>query len=337
MAETLDLDKAIENAQEETPKIETPAVETPASEEKPAEEKPSGEEKPAGEEKPKEGEEKPAAKDEFADLVEGKDFLTLTDGRRIKTQELTDGYMRGEDYTHKNMELSEARRLHENDQHQLKLAQSQTNVETKEEKAVKGLIETSKEISDAFSQMDETDPMAIILKGMHNQIIENANTINQQIQKNQQLETDATTETDNTNATRLIKEALEKEEKNYNLPTIKGDNGEVTDMKSLWNQLVLTDLQAVTETLNLAQFNHRVSQIGKKAYAQLRTIISVANATKPKEEPAAGSEASPEGKKTTETTEKTPKSEVDKIAEKEKGLSLQKRLENALERRTQNK
>lgn len=319
MAETLDLEKALEGTEKTTETKENEQTQETTE---------TQETKETTEEKTEEKvEEKTEKKDEFSDLEEGKDFLTLGDGRRVKMAELKDGYMRTEDYTQKTMDLAESR-------HQLSLAQSTTPVDTKEEKKTAiDLTEQNKSIDAALSEMDATDPMAIVMKGLvaqNNQVIDFIN--NQQV-VNQEVSAKEATEADNVNAKRLIKEALEKEEKNYNLPTIKGTDGEVTDMKGLWNQLVLTDLQAVNETLNLAQFNHRVSQIGKKAYARLRTIISVANASKPKETTADDTQGSQTETKSKESTEKTPKTENDKIAEKEKGLTLNQRLENAFDRR----
>jgi len=325
MAETLDLDKAIDDINKETPAEEIPKEEAP-KEETPKEEKPSSEETPK-EDKPKEEEADP-----FTGLTEitelNRQFVTLQDGKRVKITDLIDGNMRSEDYTQKTMELSESRR-------QLDLARNATTVDTtKEQKTAIDLTEQNKTINEALAQMDATDPMAIIMKGIfeqNNHVIEFIN--NQEVSNREQTARQAT-EADNVNAKRLISEALDKESKSYNLPTIKDADGGETNMKALWNELVLTELQANDQNVNLAQFNHLVNQIGKTAYARLRTIISVANATKPKEESADETKGSQKETKPKESTEETPKTEVHK---EDKGLPLNKRIENAMERLEQNK
>lgn len=317
--ETLNLDKALEEtAQEEneTPAVETPAVETPA-ESQPGEETPKGDqEKPAEEEK-----------DEFEGLNEitdlNKQFVTLGDGRRVKMQDLIDGNMRQEDYTQKTMELSESRR-------QIELAQSTTQVDTtKEEKAAIDLTEQNKAIETALGEMDETDPMAIVMKGIFNQNNKVIDFINTQAKANQQAVVDSDTEDNTKHVQKLISDSLDKEAKNYNLPIIKGAEGEEdTNMRDLFNQLVLADLQATNENLTLAQFNHRVSQIGKKAYKRLRTIISAASAGKVEVKPGDEEEGSPKNEK----KPSKPSGEAAKPDEdKNKGLGLNERINNALD------
>jgi len=309
--ETLNLDKALEDQEtktEETTETQTEKVEE-TTETKETKEDTSTKTEEKVEEKTEEKTEEKDAFDGLTEITElQKQFVTLTDGRRVKVTDLVDGNMRQEDYTQKTMELSESRR-------QLDLAKDTIKVDTsKEEKATIDLTEQNKAIVAALGEMDETDPMAVVMKGIFNQNNQVIEFINNQTKANQQASTEALNEENVKNVQKLINDSLEKESKNYNLPIIKGADGEETNMRELWNDEVLAKLQATNENLTLAQYNHRVSQIGKTAYKRLRGAISVANAKQVTEK--TGNEEKDSQKKETKSdksSEETTKSDTNKV------------------------
>ena len=267
-------------------------------------------------------------KDPFEGLEENKDFFTLNNGDRVMKQDMIDGFMRQDDYTQKTMDLAESRQ-------QLNLAKHTTKVDTtKENKTIIDLDEQNKSMDEALAEMDENDPMRTAFKVLVEQNNQLINFVNNQTKSNEQAQIDATTEENMESAKKLIQDSLDKESKNYTLPVIKGDGDEKTDTRELWNELVLADLQAINENLSLAQYNHRVNQVGKKAYKRLRSIISAASVGKPKDETGGDERGSSNTEiKPVKSSEDSTKS----VNEIDKGLGLGQRLTNAMDRRDNNR
>lgn len=272
------------------------------------------------------GEDKGQEKDEFEGLEENKDFFTLNDGRRVKRQELIDGYMREDNYHAKTQEIAEMRK-------QLEIA-NVTPKAPEETKAAKiDLQEQNKAIDKALADMDDEDPMALTLKGIFDQNKQIINFINNQQQAVYDQEKLSQAEKDAKFAEKLINDSLNKEAKNYKLPTFKLEDGQSINFRSEWDNRVLAKLQTITEDLTLAQYNHRVNQIGKEVYQQLRTLISVTSAGKPKNaEGSDGSQTSYTGTKKAKSSE-TDINAGDNKTGKRKMLSLSERLCNAADAR----
>jgi hypothetical protein len=219
----------------------------------------------------------------------------LPSGEVITGAELALGYMREKDYTQKTQELSETRR-------QLDLArgnQSNQGQQTEEEKQAIELENDNEVLKKALDAMDDDDPNKALFKAIISRNDKMINWINKQTVQQQRAQADNDSQTAAENFKKVTFDTIDGEAKNYTLPKVKLPDGKEIDFKKRWQDSVLQILRDTDQELTLPEYKALIRQTGKKAYEEIRSLISAVNkdARKPKPKEGEDEETTGKGKK----------------------------------------
>ena len=238
--------------------------------------------------------------------------IKLPNGETIDAQELAYGYMRQKDYTQKLQELSEERR-------QLELAREAIEQKSPEsaKEQISGQIDNVKK---ALAELGEDDPHSKALSVVLDKLENLERKVAEAEKEKENMSAQEAYQKQVEYMRKLTDDTLAEEGKKYNLPKFKNPKtGKDINFADRWKEVVLMTLSGIDKNLTVPEFKKLVGDIGRQAYERLQDEISAISSSfaSAKKKPAIQNETG--------------------IEKKETPLTLQDKIEAALEKVTREK